>query len=532
MRSFLLSLALAASCAPLSAQSLSWMESWPVTYSMNPGMPSHTLAAGPQGEVYSARQVIGTFVYGQDLFGTGAIERLDPATGAVLWSCQLSDSVVVDAMAVDALGNCYVAGRYMGALSNCDGSVLGNTSPALWNVDAFLMAYSPEGLVLWSRDLSVTHPEADRVASLAVGPDGALWYALGEFDLAYVVRVDEGGNDAASRAIDGVRLVGTIDLDPWGGLYVSGAAENNGFAFGGQSYQFPPESSGYQMFVLRYKPDGTAGFVRFASDVTFQRPTVLDDGHGYAYLAGGLMDSTSWGGIPLSGPDWGASVFVARLDSTGSFAWALESNPSGGPIIGDLDRAKGPCIAVDGASDVYLMGDTRGFTHWPGGVTSGNAAVPAMGNTLVKFDATGTAQWAVNTDASGNYAASQTLATGPLGEVYFALHAAGPFSLASVTVNSDGGQDAVVGKLDGLSTGIAARTGAALLSVWPNPAHALLNIQWSGTQATTAELMNSAGQRVRTVRLVPGVNTLDLAGQAPGLYALRTASGAVRVVKE
>ncbi len=32
-----------------------------------------------------------------------------------------------------------------------------------------------------------------------------------------------------------------MDFDPWGGLYVSGATDNEGFAFGGQSY--PPEGT-------------------------------------------------------------------------------------------------------------------------------------------------------------------------------------------------------------------------------------------------------------------------------------------------
>ncbi|MFZ1331046.1 MAG: SBBP repeat-containing protein [Flavobacteriales bacterium] len=71
------------------------------------------------------------------------------------------------------------------------------------------------------------------------------------------------------------------------------------------------------------------------------------------------------------------------------------------------------------------------------------------------------------------------------------------------------------------------------LRAWPNPASYVLNVSYPGAQNTSAELINSAGQRVRSFTLRPGVNAVDLSGIEAGLYVLRSVSGeVVRVVVE
>lgn len=61
----------------------------------------------------------------------------------------------------------------------------------------------------------------------------------------------------------------------------------------------------------------------------------------------------------------------------------------------------------------------------------------------------------------------------------------------------------------------------------------MLNVDYPGAQNAPAELINSAGQRVRSFTLRPGVNAIDLIGIEVGLYALRSVRGeVVRVVVE
>jgi hypothetical protein len=73
----------------------------------------------------------------------------------------------------------------------------------------------------------------------------------------------------------------------------------------------------------------------------------------------------------------------------------------------------------------------------------------------------------------------------------------------------------------------------ATLRAWPNPAAGALHVDFPGIHGTPAELINSAGQRVRSFTLRQGVNTVDISGLESGLYALRSAGGlVVRVVVE
>lgn len=71
------------------------------------------------------------------------------------------------------------------------------------------------------------------------------------------------------------------------------------------------------------------------------------------------------------------------------------------------------------------------------------------------------------------------------------------------------------------------------LRVWPNPVADVLFLEVNATAVLPTELLNSAGQRVRSITLRQGRNTVDMGGLAPGLYLLRTVDGDwVRLVKE
>lgn len=533
MRLFTLSLATAVATIG-TAQQVDWLTSAPVNYTMNPSAPDEVLASAP-GYLISERQLGGVFNYGNSLYGGAVLEMLDPATGAQSWSCQLFDSVKVGSAVVSPDGMAYFAGSFMGQLVLCDGSVLGGEpNGGLWNENLFLVAVDLNtGLLAWTRNLSLTYPDASMNTSLAVDPSGNLWYTIEEWGIGRVVRADASGDDVETRIIDGVRLFGTISFDPWGGLYVSGSADNSGFAFGGQSYQDYGDT-GYSMFVLRYKPDGTAGFAEFADDVTFHDPTVVATSDGYAYLAGDmLMEGTNWGGIPFNGPDWVFAVFLTKLDSTGQFLWGAESDPAGGTITGDVARAKGPCIAVDAANNVYLMGTLRGMVDWGGGVVS-TGAIPDRTITVVAFTPGGTPHWAATSQASGDFSEARAItASTEEGVVHFAGHITSQFTFTPETTNIGGAQAAMVGRLNSIAMGAPDVARTTVLSAWPNPVVDMLNIDVEGTAVRPYELLNSTGQRVRTMTLRPGRNTIDVGGLPSGIYLLRTGDGrTMKVVKE
>ena len=524
------------SIGTLNAQQVDWLIGDPVGFDMNPGMPRHTLASAPEHLVTMRTESVSE-IFGSAVFGTVVLEQLDPATGDTWLSCILTDSVSVGSAVVSPVGIAYFSGSFMGdALEFCDGTQLAGLGGA-FTVNHFVMAWNLNtGQPLWSRNLDLSFPDITGPAALAVDPEGNLWYSALEFPgEGHLVQVDLFGDDIQTRTVSGsgIRRFGTLSFDPWGGLYVSGSCENGMLAFAGQN--FPVESDEeYNMFVLRYRPDGSAGFAQFGKDVTFTDPTVVATGDGHAYLAGALhLDGEVWPGLQFDGFDWGSDVFLAKLDSSGLFLWGREGHPADFGITGDVERAQGPCIAVDAMEGVYFTGVVRGVVDWGDGVLS-EGVIPDRSLTVVAFDPDGIPQWTSTSEPSTWFVTAQSIAaTAEPGTVHFIGHAASEFTFDGHTVGADMAQTAVVGRIDAITTGIMEQPRMDGMHAWPNPAADVLFVDVEAAAVLPAELFNSAGQRLRSITLQPGRNTVNMGGVAPGLYLLRAVDGsAVRVVKE
>jgi len=450
--------------AALAAQQPDWLVSWPVDWNLNPDMPAHVLAASPNGNIMSARPTLGLFSYGSDLFGGLSVERLEPGTGQPLWSCTLLDSVCAESGAVDAEGNVYVAGRFMGALVLCDGSIM-SAGPGFLNDDLFLIKFSPEGLILWSRNISSVVSQGASVPVLAIGPDGALWYGTTDFILSRFAKVDEQGNDVEERFIDGGKTLGGLAFDSSGAMYVSGACDQNTFSFGGLNPTLPDDF--YLMFLARFRPDGTGHWATFAHDITFQKPAITVDGQAHVTIAGSSFDTLSWGGLHFNGPDWGTATFVAQADSTGQFIWGAESDPAGGSIDGDLNPAARHCIASDGMDNVYVSGTLRGLVDWGAGVVCDGEELTERTQTLAAFSSNGSPLWAATSEPGTPFLHTMNVAALSDGTVYFSAHVNGQFDFEPHSINAGGEQACVIGRIS-VPMAVAAVSGLPDFTACPS----------------------------------------------------------------
>ncbi len=512
-----------------SAQQPDWLVHWPVNYTMNPGMPRHVLASSDNGSLMSARLMSSAIAFGQDVFGSCAVERLDPGTGQPLWTCFLGDSLTVESGAVDDSGNVYVAGRFMAYVAFCDGSVLGNTGSA-FDVNLYLAKFDATGLVMWTRNLSVSDPQASMIPCLAIDPIGSLWYATTDFFVGKVVRVDAQGNDVEVRTIDGAKMIGGVDFSPSGALYVSGAADNNGFSFGGMSAQ---PSGSYHMFALRYDAAGQGDWVEFASDITFQLPSIAVDDLGSVYISCGIFDSTSWGGIAFNGPDWVSDVFLVKADSTGQFLWGVESDQPGGLITGDLEQAARPYVDLDDQGNVYITGTLRGLVDWGGGVISDGITLGVRTQTIVAFNTNGIPLWSSTSTPASAFTQTMALTSFDNGTIYFSSHVSGQYDFPPFSANVGGQQAYVIGRMSGIGLGITSPLPKEDISIWPVPARSVITVDLDASVGIRAMLHSATGQSLRSIRLSPGANIVDLSDVGAGLYFLRTSNGnAYALIKE
>jgi len=514
----------------LDAQQATWMTSSPVGYPTNLSnnqMPMQTLASAP-GRLVAARWLYLQGAGDTEYYGAVMLEAIDPATGSTLVSCPLMDTVEVTAIAVDPAGIAYIAGGFKGAvLELCDGSQLPGKDPSeLTGINGenhFLLAWDlSSGAPLWVRNISMSRPSCYLIPSLALDPQGRPWYLVNESGgMGYLVRVDVSGNDVEAREI-GSDIFGlsTLSFDPWGGAYVSGACGAGMFTFGGQDF---PVESGYNTFLLRYKPDGSAGFVEFMTEGTGQNRTVVASADGYAYLAG--MEA------------FGHDLFLLKVDSMGQFQWGLESQPMSGIFSPHyINRANGPCITLDADNNVYLIASVLGVVDWGNGVFSyGQDVTTARRSlTVVAFDPSGIPQWAVTSGPSSwnVWGGGTATAMAEPGSVHFITHAADSLSMGPLTAGGEG-LSVIWGRISEFATGQESAVDAPGLQNWPNPTSDVLFVEWPGSTVISGALLNSAGQLVERIDLAPGRNAVDVQGLPAGLYLLRLVDGsATRVIVE
>ena len=513
----------------LSAQQLEWLNTAPVGWDLNYEMPGHLIKASRNGQVSVARQFGNGMSFGQDVFNSVMLEHIDPETGIPMGGCPMTDSVLVESMVVSDDGTTYVAGRFMGAIQFCDGTTLVG-SPGFLEADLFIAAFAGENFApLWSRNLSLSHADAQHVPAMEIDVNGTVWYGLEEFQTLRLISIDTQGNDVEVRTINGTRRLGGFSFDPSNNLFVSGSTgDTEGpLVFGGQSVPVPDS---YMMFVLHFDGNGTGDWARLAHDITFSSPDVVAGGNGEAFVSGVLMDSLSWGDVHFHGPNWIFDVFLVRVSAGGEFDWGIESAPDSDQITGDMMRSKGPSLVSDASGNIYLTGTVRGQVDWGNGVVSNGITLGARAQTVVAFANNGVPLWE-KTSLPGTLNA-QNVTCDEAGTVYFTGHTLGSYTLAPTTVNEGGMQAFVDGRIDNSSTAISQPQNNEGTKVWPVPASSSLFVNIP-EKRSGYRLVSATGTTIQSAFLPKGLSTIDISPFANGVYTLRFDDGrALRVVKE
>lgn len=439
--------------AALAAQNVQWVTAIDNSWTLNPTMPVNVLCAGDPAHVYEARLDEHRYLYGSDLYGGNTITRRN-AAGQAVWSATIGDSVAVSAIASNAEGTVVLGGRYFGNLQ------VGGGSPFQQAFDhvmegTFLCAWNAEGDLLWSVDASGEALDDYDVAAIAVDPQGDHWAALSTFFGAKLVHLGADGSFLEERPLENTKIIGDISFDPWGGLYVAGAASVPDIGINGTS--FPIEEQ-YAFFVTRMDADGTAQWLHSAHDITFQRPSVVADASGHAYLAGPMFDSLSWGDLHFEGPEWNTTFFLTRLDSTGMFEWGRQ--PDQNNFAGQFALAQGRALGADGAGNVYVLGTTNGELDWGNGVVTDAGTNQDQDVTLLSFDTNGDARWQLH-GGSDSYDVVQELSVLPEGICHFIGTTGSTYTLGDFSVDPENARASVTVRVDdALSTGLAPTAAA------------------------------------------------------------------------
>ncbi|MBK8739421.1 MAG: SBBP repeat-containing protein [Betaproteobacteria bacterium] len=205
-------------------------------------------------------------------------------------------TVMVEANAVDALGNSYVAGHFDSATL-----AVGNvTLTRIGSADGFVAKVDANGNTIWARNF--------------------------------------GGSGVAANGQ-------SIAVDVAGSVYLTGSFES-----GNLTTPALARIGKTDAFVIKLDATGATAWARnFGGAGAVASPqAVALDGSGNIYL-GGTFQLASLTTPPLT-TIGSTNAFAIKLDATGATTWARNF---GGPGAG----ARGHSIAVDDAGNAYLSGD-------------------------------------------------------------------------------------------------------------------------------------------------------------------------------
>ena len=163
---------------------------------------------------------------------------------------------------------------------------------------------------------------------------------------------------------------------------------------------------------------------------------IVLDGAGNAFVVGAISSTTTFGSIILTSNSF-YDVFVAKLDQSGNWLWAVKAE-------GANDNDYGYGIALDGMGNIYVTGD---FART---VSFGSHSLTSRGSRdifVAKLDPSGNWLWAANAGGT-DYDKGYSIAVDGVGNVYVT----GGFKssttfFGSQTLTASGYWDAFVAKL-------------------------------------------------------------------------------------
>ena len=315
------------------------------------------IAVDATGNTYVTGEFLGTMRFGNTtLNGSGRlgptmfIAKLD-ATGNCRWAVQSDgDGESGNAIALDGSGNVYVAGYFLGPTVRVGNFTLANSTPTGRNLDQEVLVAKLDGNGnwLWAQKAG------------GVGPDRGRGIAVDSGGNAYIT------GDYSSTA-------------SFGGTMLPNATA---------AAAFP---NGSDVFIARLDPQGAWQWaLRGGSGGGCLGSSIALDGRGDVYVAGYSQAATArLGPFVLPSP----GCFTAKLATMGAWQWVTPGNAILNPFyIGTQDYA-GPQVAVDAAGSACISGAFLGqATFGPYTFTSTGRYRDAY---VARLDANGIYQWAV-----------------------------------------------------------------------------------------------------------------------------------------
>jgi len=380
------------------------------------------------------------------------------------------------AIATDSEGNTYITGSYV-STTTIGSFTLPNRSTTFGTYDVFVAKLDPSGTVLWAARAGGTNSEygtgvdVDPLGNVYVtGVYNSTTIYFGSTNTLYLLR-NGTSNDVFVAKLDSAgtwlwaKRAGYRNSDIGNGIVVD--SESNAYICG--TFQggavFPPLPGGItglqynDVFVAKMNAAGDFIWAKKAiglNNESAQR--IALDTNNNVYICGsfasdniifGEVDANNNpvpGSIVLANSETNSSfeMFVAKLDTNGTWLWARKGEGSGNEFAYD--------IAVDANNNIYATGTMQNDTDF-----DGIGLIPAYGGFdafVVKYDVDGNGIWGKCAGGS-NYDVGWGISTDAF-NVYLTGEFKGSATFGSYTLSSSpsSASDAFIVGMDAQNGGI------------------------------------------------------------------------------
>jgi hypothetical protein len=432
--------------------------------------------------------------------------------GELLWAVRAGGTQDIQAtsIAVDATGNVYVTGYFLGTADfNPTGAAVNLTAA---QADVFVWKLSSVGAVVWAKKAGGSG--FDSASSLAIDSAGDV-YVTGQFigtaefnfggvpsplisDGAaadvFLWKLDSAGVTRVIRQYGGPEndVGADIAIDASGFVYLTGYFTGTvDFHPTGAAVNLTSNSAAGDVFVLKLSNFVTE-WAKRAGGSSYDAGASIDvDSSGNVYVTGdfqGPADFTSNGNpvtLTSAGQD---EVFVWKLDSAGAGVWAKSAGSAGG------DR--GRSVVVDSSGNVYVTGAFRGTADFdPDGSSANLTAVGSIDVFVWKLSTAGALVWARQARASA-FSDGTSIDVDSSGNVYVAGSFGGTAdfdpseNVSNLTsAGREDAEDAFVWKLT--SAGAVAITPTAPASASYRAANKSVTLRWSAVSGAASYVVTT-----------------------------------------
>lgn len=485
------------------------------------------VAMDADGNAIVVGHYFGTLTLGDDEYTSNGnqdafVAKYD-TQGELIWGVAFGGGGADEAraVAVDAQGNCYVAG-FVGSF-NVD--ILDQTITSLGGYDVMLLKFSSSGELLWTR----TYGSAsnDMARAVAVDADGAIGIAgafqgtmvVGQTTLVstssldgFVARFDSTGNAEWAAQISGPNQVEGrgIAMNADGHTYVSGDFLGGSVTSGG----FTETGGGsFDAFIAGFDALGAPTVLRaFGGTGADSILSLTTHTNGDLIATGYMEGEVDFDDLTLTG-NGNRDILLLKLDGNHDTVWARNIGITGNDI--------GYGVATDGSGNSYLTG------LFAGQITVGDFELSGGGNLLAAFDSDGGDLWALNFGDANADSGGRGLSATSNGSLAVVGSYLSPFTIGGIEVDMPNSRDAFLVKLNSVTVvGIDEPSSETKLRVYPNPSNGIFWVDgW--TQRATIAVYDPTGRRIGEWATAAPSFRFDLSEHPNGVYTVTVVADGV-----